>query len=63
MVKVNGEFIETNGKSVSELLSELGYNTARVAVELNEEILPKSKYDTVPKEGDNLEIVGFVGGG
>ena len=36
----------------------------RIAVELNEEILPKANYAaTVLKDGDVVEIVNFVGGG
>lgn len=64
MVKVNGEQMELSGKTVAELLGELGYDSARVAVELNMEILPKSQYgSTVLKDGDSVEVVRFVGGG
>ena len=45
-------------------LSTAGYNTARVAVELNGDIVPKAKYhETVFKDGDIVEVVSFVGGG
>lgn len=64
MVKINGEMIKADGKNVSEVLESLGYSEKRVAVELNEEIVPKVKYsETVLKDGDSLEIVRFVGGG
>ena len=36
----------------------------RVAVELNENIVPRVKYsETFLEDGDTLEIVRFVGGG
>ena len=45
-------------------IDERGYNPLAIAVELNEEILPKAEYaETVLKDGDVLEIVNFVGGG
>lgn len=64
MVKINGEMIKADGKNISELLESLEYSEKRVAVELNEEIVPRAKYsETVLKDGDSLEIVRFVGGG
>lgn len=64
MVKVNGNQTDYDGKTISEILDILKYEPKRVAVELNENILPKAKYgDTVLKYGDKVEIVGFVGGG
>ncbi|MBO4877801.1 MAG: sulfur carrier protein ThiS [Ruminococcus sp.] len=64
MVKINGKEQDASGKTIAELVSEGGYKTERVAVELNLDIVPKSKYtDTVVKDGDSVEIVGFVGGG
>lgn len=65
MVKINGECIENiAGKTIAEYLATSGYDTKRVAVELNGDILPKAKYDsTVLNDGDSVEIVSFVGGG
>ena len=64
MVRINGESLEKNGKSVTEVLAEMGINVQHVAVELNEEIVPKARYsETILKDGDHVEIVRFVGGG
>lgn len=65
MVKINGVNIENAaGKNVAEYLAESGYDLKRVAVELNGDILPKSRYEsTFLQDGDNVEIVSFVGGG
>lgn len=64
MVKVNGEMLDIAGKKISELLENMGCASGRVAVELNEEIVPKSRYgETILKDGDSVEVVRFVGGG
>ncbi len=64
MVKINGENIEAAGMTISVYLDNSGYDPKTVAVELNEEIVPKTGYeDTVLKDGDVVEIVSFVGGG
>ncbi|MBO7472584.1 MAG: sulfur carrier protein ThiS [Ruminococcus sp.] len=64
MVKINGESLEKDGKSVTEVLADMGINVQHVAVELNEEIVPKARYgETILKDGDHVEIVRFVGGG
>jgi len=52
------------GASIIDLLRELGLESGRVAVERNREILPRSSWlETVLAEGDQFEIVHFVGGG
>ena len=65
LLQVNGDRLEIEAHtSVSKLLAQLGVGTKRVAVELNLEIVPKSTYDSVVlKDGDRVEVVGFVGGG
>ncbi len=64
-IRVNGEECRfPDGTSVRDLLSILEVSTPRVAVELNREILPKASYGSTPlEEGDELEVVEFVGGG
>ncbi|MCM1530561.1 MAG: sulfur carrier protein ThiS [Alistipes sp.] len=64
MVKVNGEMSDAAGRTVSELLEHMGFSDGRVAVELNESIVPKSEYEkTILKDSDSVEVVRFVGGG
>lgn len=64
MVKINGKNIEAAGMTISVYLDNSGYDPKVVAVELNEEIVPKSSYgETVLKDGDVVEVVSFVGGG
>ena len=64
MVKINGELLEKDGKTVTEMLADMEISGQRVAVEINEEIVPKAKYDeTILTDGDRVEVVRFVGGG
>lgn len=50
--------------SVAQLLGRLELDTRKVAVERNEEIVPRSTYtQTGLRDGDRLEIVHFIGGG
>ncbi len=64
MVKINGEMVQADGRNVLEMLADMGYSEKRVAVEINEQIVPKAKYsETSLKDGDSVEIVRFVGGG
>ncbi|MBO6949473.1 MAG: sulfur carrier protein ThiS [Rhodospirillales bacterium] len=64
-ITINGETRELGANtSVDGLLREIGLDPAKVAVERNLEIVPKSTYtDTLVAEGDKLEIVHFIGGG
>lgn len=61
----NGKSIEIkDNTSVAGFLEEKGYRREIVAVELNDEILPKDKYDEVIlKDEDIIEVVTFMGGG
>lgn len=64
--------MKVNGKNeplfepvlLSNYLKNKGFNTGRIAVERNGDIVPKSAYDsTILSDADTLEIVHFVGGG
>ena len=64
MVKVNGEMMDMDGKTVAELLEAMDAGSQRVAVELNMDIVPRASYgETLLKDGDSVEVVSFVGGG
>jgi thiazole synthase len=64
-ITVNGEHRRVpRGISVASLALELGLEPTRVAVERNLEIVPRSALAEVRVEdGDDYEIVTFVGGG
>ena len=64
MVKVNGTELDIAGKTLSEYLATTNYDIKRIAVERNGDIVPKAQYgETVLRDGDNIEVVSFVGGG
>ena len=64
MLRVNGEEKDAAGQTVAGYLASAGFNAARVVVELNEAIVPKGRYaDTVLRDGDQVEVVCFMGGG
>jgi len=62
---INGEPRAIDGPAtVADLLSGLGLEIRKVAVERNQEIVPRSAYAaTWLGTGDALEIVHFIGGG
>ncbi len=64
-ITVNGEARDiAAGASLAALLAAIGLDTRKVAVERNEEIVPRSTYTEVAlAAGDRLEIVHFIGGG
>ncbi|MEY2895746.1 MAG: hypothetical protein RL669_15 [Pseudomonadota bacterium] len=65
LVRVNGEARRLPaGTSVAALLGTMELGARRVAVEVNDEIVPRSRHGaTVLTEGDRVEIVVAVGGG
>lgn len=64
-ITLNGEpFDLAEPLTVSQLLSRLEIDSRRVAIEHNLVVLKRSTYDTTQiAEGDQVEIVNFVGGG
>ena len=64
-IRINGEHRRVRqGLTLAELASELGFVPEKVAVERNLEVVPRSTLaDVCVEDGDELEIVHFVGGG
>jgi sulfur carrier protein len=64
-IVLNGEARPfTAGQTVIDLLRELGLDSRQVAVERNREVVPRAEHgSTQLAEGDQLEVVTFVGGG
>nr|WP_297457806.1 sulfur carrier protein ThiS [uncultured Halomonas sp.] len=53
-----------NEPTINELIASLGLAGRRIAVEVNEEIVPRSQHDaTRLADGDRVEIVHAIGGG
>jgi thiamine biosynthesis protein ThiS len=64
-IRLNGDPFEIDSPlSISALLADLKIDPRRVAVEHNLDIIKRARYDTtIINEGDEVEIVNFVGGG
>lgn len=64
-VRVNGERrAMQSGATVRTLIEELGFGQKRVAVEINLEVVPRSRHaEHLLADGDVIEVVSFVGGG
>lgn len=64
-ITLNGDPFDLSGPlTVTELLASLEIDARRVAVEYNLVVLKRAAFDaTLLNEGDNVEIVNFVGGG
>jgi thiamine biosynthesis protein ThiS len=64
-IRLNGDSHELAAPlTVTALLAELGIDPRRVAVEHNQIVVKRAAYeDTLIGEGDEVEVVNFVGGG
>ena len=64
-VRLNGKDREIQpGLSVQELVESLDLNPQLIVVELNREILARERLEEIEiSEGDQVELVHFVGGG
>ena len=64
MIRINGEVIQADTLPLAEYLEANHYPANGIAVEINEEILPRSQHkDCLLHSGDVVEIVSLVGGG
>jgi len=65
-VRVNGEAMKTDAKTVSGLLASLGVDESRtgVAVALNEQVVLRSQWTATPlSDGDTVEVLRATQGG
>jgi thiazole synthase len=64
-VYINGESQDVSGTpSLADLINQLDLPAARIAVEVNREVVRRSEWEgTVLRDEDRIEIVHFVGGG
>jgi len=64
-IQLNGDPYEViNGTNLNELLNKLKLQKNKIAIEVNGEIIEKSKYpNMILRRDDKVEIVHFIGGG
>jgi thiamine biosynthesis protein ThiS len=65
IITLNGDRLELPGPiTVRDLLGRLNLDPGRVAVEQNLVVLKRTAFETtLIAEGDEIEVVNFVGGG
>ena len=64
MVKINGKQEDVQGATVLDLLKAKNIDPHMVAVELNTKMLERDHLATTPvKEGDQVELLFYMGGG
>lgn len=64
-ILVNGDALEIPAAAtIADLVKQLDLEGRRIAVEVNEELVPRSTYVAHPiQDGDHIEIVQAIGGG
>jgi thiamine biosynthesis protein ThiS len=64
-VQINGEQREVaDGSNLDDLVRELSLTPARIAIELNRDVVRRADWNrTILNDDDRIEIVHFVGGG
>jgi thiamine biosynthesis protein ThiS len=64
-IEINGEMHKLSGQvSVSDIIEKLDLANKRIAIEINEELVPRSTFDRhLLHDGDKIEIVHAIGGG
>jgi len=64
-VFLNGKHTKLdNNLTAQQLISNMGYQDKRIALEINGEVTPKSEYSNkIIMENDKVEIIFAVGGG
>jgi thiamine biosynthesis protein ThiS len=63
-ITVNGQTRDIpDGETIRALVARYNLTPEKVAIELNRRLLRSEKYDTALQNGDQVEIVTFVGGG
>jgi sulfur carrier protein len=65
MITLNGKPKTLPEKTtLAEFIKKLGYENQRIAVEINEEIIPKSQHNEyIIQINDRIEIISAIGGG
>lgn len=64
-IQVNGEPVQLSaGASIADLIQQMALAGKRLAVEVNEDIVPRSRHpEFILSDGDRVEIVQAIGGG
>ena len=63
-ISLNGKTITTGKTTLADLIQETGFDTRALIAEHNLHVISQKDWDsTALKEGDQVELLSFVGGG
>lgn len=63
-IRLNGQKVISNSATLFRLISETGFDTQSLIAEVNFEVIKEENWsDTAIKDGDQIELLSFVGGG
>ncbi|MCP4022318.1 MAG: sulfur carrier protein ThiS [Desulfobacteraceae bacterium] len=63
-ISLNGKAVQTQSETLLALIAQKGLDHNSLVVEYNFEVIKQDLWaDTRIKEGDNIELLSFVGGG
>ncbi len=63
-IRLNGKDFETSSPTLMALVSEKGFNPESLVAEVNFAVVKQDEWEQVQiKDGDNIELLSFVGGG
>ena len=63
-INLNGKKVESKTQTLTDLILEQGFNPDSLIVEINFKVIRQEAWQDVSiKEGDNIELLSFVGGG
>jgi sulfur carrier protein len=63
-INLNGEKLESQSGTLMALVLEQGFDPGSLIAEVNFEVIMQENWkDVFIKEGDNIELLSFVGGG
>jgi thiamine biosynthesis protein ThiS len=61
---LNGKEIEVQSRTLDVLVGEMGFQPESLVIEKNRELVKRENWAETPlHDGDNLELLNFVGGG
>ena len=63
-INLNGQKVESKSKTLMDLVLEQDFDLTSLIVEINFEVIKQEAWQDISiKEGDNVELLSFVGGG
>ena len=63
-INLNGKNVGSKSQTLMDLVLEQGFDPASLIAEVNFEVIKQERWQNISiKDGDNIELLSFVGGG